>query len=339
MKTHVGVDLHQRFCYLTAVDASGRKLKQAQVANQEEALRCWLRQLPAPRQVVVEASGFWPAFARAVGAESDKLVMVHPQRVKAIASARLKNDRVDSETLAHLSRADLLPEAWMATPATQQLRLLTRLRITLGRQRAKAKNQLQAVLHQEGFVKPMADVFGRKGRAWLAGLELSPAARIVVDTWLKVVDQLDAAIMEQMRELERMANADARARWLQTVPGIGAYSAMVILAEIGDIARFDSKRALASYAGLTPSVRESAGRRRRGGIGHHGSTTLRWIMLQVAQVAARYSPAARAWLMRLKQRKPAQVAAIALARKLLTAVWALLRHGVCFDQASFTQPA
>ena len=337
MKTHVGVDLHQRFCYLTAVDASGKQYKQGQVVNDGAALRAWLRQVPGPRQVVIEASGFWPAFARAAGPEAERLVMVHPQRTKAIASARLKNDRVDSETLAHLSRADLLPEAWMATEATQQLRLLTRLRITLGRQRAKAKNQLQAVLHQEGFLKPVADVFGKKGRAWLAGLELSPAGHVVVDTWLKVVDQMDAAILEQTRELERMAKQDARARWLQTVPGIGAYSAMVMLAEIGDIERFDSKRALASYAGLTPSVRESAGKQRRGGIGHHGSGTLRWIMLQVAQVAARCSPAARAWIARLKKRKPAQVALIALARKLLTAVWALLRHGLCFDENSFAR--
>ncbi len=84
-------------------------------------------------------------------------------------------------------------------------------------------------------------------------------------------------------------------------------------------------------------MRESAGKRKRGGIGHHGSGTLRWILLQVAQVAARHSPAAGAWYRKLRQRKPAQVALIALARKLLTAVWALLRHGICFDEESFAR--
>jgi transposase len=172
----------------------------------------------------------------------------------------------------------------------------------------------------------------------LAGLALSPAGRVVVEVWLKVVDQMDAAILEQTKALEKMAAEDARARWLQTVPGIGAYSAMVILAEVGEIERFGTKRALASYAGLTPSVRESAGKRKRGGIGHHGSGTLRWILLQVAQVAARCSPAAKAWIARLKRRKPPQVALIALARKLLTAVWALLRNGVCFDESVFANP-
>jgi len=335
MKTHIGVDLHQRFCYLTAVDASGKTFKQGQVVNEEVALRSWLRQVPGPRQVVVEASGFWPAFARAVSAESERLVMVHPQRVKAIASAKLKNDRVDSETLAHLSRCDLLPEAWMADEATQQLRLLVRLRITMGRQRARAKNQLQAVLHQEGFKKPVTDVFGKRGRTWLAGLELSPAGRLVVDTWLRQVDRLDVELSEQTRQLERLARADARARILQTVPGIGPYAAMVIVAELGDVARFEGKRALASYAGLTPVVRESAGKRKRGGITHQGSNTLRWIMLQAAQVAARCSPGARSYYAGLRARKPAQVAKIALARKLLTVVWALLRHGVCFDEQVF----
>jgi transposase len=312
-------------------------LKQSQVVNEGAALRAWLRQVPGPRQVVVEACGFCPAFARAVAPEADKLVMVHPQRMKAIASARLKNDKVDSETLAHLSRADLLPEAWMANERTQQARLLTRLRITLGQQRAKAKNQLQAVLHQEGFLKPVADVFGKKGRVWLAGLALSPMGRVVVEVWLRIVDQITEAIVVQEKALAEMAKVDVRAKWLQTVPGIGSYSAMVILAEVGEIERFHTKRALASYAGLTPSVRESAGKKKRGGIGHHGSGTLRWILLQVAQVAARTSPAARAWYLRLKKRKPAQVALIALARKLLTAVWALLRHGVCFDETVFAR--
>jgi transposase len=320
---------------LTALDASGKRLKQSQVVNEVAALRAWLRQVPRPRQVVVEANGFWPAFARAVQPEAERLVMVHPQRVKAIASARLKNDRVDSETLAHLSRADLLPVAWMANEETQQLRLLVRLRVALGRQRTRAKNQLQSVLHQEGFLRPVADVFGKRGRAWLATLGLSPMARRTVDTWLREVDHLEGEIEALTRELEAMAKDDVRARWLQTVPGIGAYSAMLILAEIGEIARFGSKRALASYAGLTPSVRESAGKRARGSTGHHGSAILRWIMLQVAQVAARNSPAARAWIARLKKRKPVQVAKIALARKLLTAVWALLRHGVCFEERLF----
>ena len=335
--THVGVDLHQRFCYLTAVDASGRMYKQGKVVNEAAALRAWLRQVPAPRQVVVEASGFWPAFVRAVEPEAEVIKMVHPLRVKAIASARLKNDKVDSAMLAHLSRTELLPESWMADEQTQQVRELTRLRIELGRQRAQAKNKLQAVLHREGFLRPGTDVFGNSGRVWLAGLALSMAGRTVVQTWLAMVDHLDGLIAEQGRRLAAMAKNDPRAQWLKTIPGIADYSAMVILAEIGDGTRFQTKRALASYAGLCPVVRESAGKKKRGAIGHHGSATLRWIMVQVAQVAARHSPAAKGWHQQMKKKKPTQVATIALARKLLMAVWAILRHGVCFEEQVFAK--
>ena len=332
---HVGVDLHQRFCYLTAVKASGEVLRQQAVVNEGESLRRWLQELPRPRQVVVEACGFWPAFVRAVESEADQLVMVHGQAVKAIAWAKLKNDRVDSATLAHLSRCDLLPQAWIADEATRQLRLRVRLRVGLGQQRARAKNLLQSVLHQEGFRKPVTDVFGRRGRQWLGEIGLSAAGREVVRVQLRLIDEMEKLIAEQERELTKLAAADARARWLQTVPGIGPYSAMVILAEMGDVRRFASKRSLANYAGLVPRVRESAGKRSYGHMTRAGSETLRWIMLQVAQVAVRHSPAARAYYQRLKARKPAQVALVAVARKLLTVVWVLLRQGVVYEDEVF----
>ena len=335
MTIHVGVDLHQRFCYLTAVDASGRKLAQQSVVNEAGSLRQWLGELPGPKQVVVEACGFWPAFRRAVEPVAERVVMVHPKRVKAIAEARLKNDRVDSEMLAHLSRCDLLPEAWMADEATRALRRQVRLRITLGQQRSRLKNLLQSVLHQEGHIKPVTDLFGKRGQQWLAGLPLESGARGVVESYRQLIVQLDEAIATEDRKLEQMAANDARARWLQTVPGIGAYSALVIVAEIGDLGRFATKKSLANYAGLVPRVKESAGKRARGKMTREGSKTLRWILLQVAQVAARCDPAARAYYQRMRQRKPAQVAKVALARKLLTVIWALLRHGVCYDAAEF----
>jgi transposase len=335
MKTHVGVDLHQRFCYCVALDASGKLIASAPVVNQQEALRHWIGKLPAPRQVVMEACGFWPAFARAVSPVAERLVMVHPLRVKAIASAKLKNDRVDATTLAHLSRCDLLPEAWMAPWAVQERRLTVRRRRELGQKRAAFKNLLQSVLHQQGLSKPCTDVFGKRGRAWLAEVEMSPAARAAVAGHLRVIATLDEEIRLLERELKTLAASDERARWLMTMPGVGAYSALMVLAEIGDVARFANQRALVNYAGLAPRVRESAGKAKRGHISRQGSEHLRWIMVQAAQIAARCSPPVKAAYLRLKLRKPPQVAITIIARKLLTCAWALLRHGVCFDPEVF----
>lgn len=332
---HVGVDLHQRFCYMTAVKTSGEVVVQRSVPNEGESLRRFVRSLPEPAQVVVEACSFWPAFHKAVQGEVARMVLVHPARVKAIAAAKLKNDKVDSATLAHLSRCDLLPEAWMADEGTQQARQRVRLRVALGRQRTRCKNLLQAVLHQEGQKKPASDLFGKAGRAWLAQVALGDAARESVDSYLEVIAVLDRIIGERQQRLEQQARASAQGRCLQTIPGVGPYLAMVLLAEIGDLSRFRSRKALCSYAGLVPRVRESAGKRGWSGITRCGSPVLRWAMVQVAHGATRSSPAVAAWYQRLQRRKRPQVARVALARNLLTCVWALLRHGVGFEESVF----
>jgi len=333
---HVGVDLHQRFCYMTALEARGKIVQSGPVTNEKLALRRYFRQFRGKEvQVAVEACGFWPAFREVVEPEVNRLVLVHPQRVKAIASAKLKNDRVDSATLAHLLRCDLLPESWKADRETQARRQQVRLRATLVRQRTRLKNQVHAVLHQQGLRSPVTDVFGKRGRLWLAQVKLPVQARESVSVCLRLLDGYSEEIQKQNLQISEKADHDKRAQWLMTIPGIGECSAMMLLAEIGDIRRFQDKEALCSYAGLVPRVRESAGKAARGGITRQGSPWLRWIMVEAAQVATRCSPAAKRYNERLSRKKHKHVARVALARKLLSAVYALLHDGVVFDEDKF----
>jgi transposase len=333
---HVGVDLHQRFCYMTALEARGKILQAGPVANEKLALRKYFRQFRGQEvQAAVEACGFWPGFREVVEPEVKRLVLVHPQRVKAIASAKLKNDRVDSATLAHLLRCDLLPESWKADRETQARRQQVRLRATLVRQGTRLKNQVHAVLHQQGLHSPVTDLFGKRGRRWLAGVKLPPPARESVQVCLRLLDGYGEEIQRQNLQLREKAKQDRRVEWLMTIPGIGEYSAMMLLAEIGEIGRFRDKEGLCSYAGLVPRVRESAGKAARGGITRQGSPWMRWIMVEAAQVATRCSPAAKRYYERLLRKKHKHVARVALARKLLIAVYALLHDGVVFDEAKF----
>jgi transposase len=286
-------------------------------------------------QVAVEACGFWPGFREAVEAEVERLVLVHPQRVKAIASAKLKNDRVDSATLADLLRCDFLPESWKADRKTQARRQQVRLRTTLVRQRTRLKNQVHAVLHQQGLRSPVTDLFGQRGRQWLKQVKLPEKARSAMEVCCRLLDHYTQEIEQQNRQLSVEARKDERVQWLTTIPGIGEFSALMLLAEIGDIGRFRDGQALCSYAGLVPRVRESAGKAWRGGITRQGSSYLRWIMVEAAQVATRCSPAARRYYERLRRKKHPHVARVALARKLLRAVYALLRDGVQFAESEF----
>jgi transposase len=321
---------------MTALNASGKIVQAGPVTNEKPALRKYFRQFRGKAvQAAVEACGFWPAFREVVEPEVQRLVLVHPQRVKAIASAKLKNDRVDSATLAHLLRCDLLPESWMADRETQARRQQVRLRATLVRQRTRLKNQVHAVLHQQGLRCAMTDLFGQRGRLWLAEQKLPLQARESVNVCLRMIDSYTGEIEKQNRQLSMRAGADPRVQWLLTIPGIGEVSAMMLLAEIGDLGRFANKEALCSYAGLVPRVRESAGKAARGGITRQGSPWIRWMMVEAAQVATRSSPAAKKYYQRLLRKKHKHVARVALARKLLIAVYALLHDGVMFDEQKF----
>jgi transposase len=321
---------------MTALEASGKMVQAGPVSNEKLALRKYFRQFRGQEvQVAVEACGFWPAFREVVEPAVRRLVLVHPQRVKAIASAKLKNDRVDSATLAHLLRCDLLPESWKADRETQARRQQVRLRATLVRQRTRLKNQVHAVLHQQGLRSPVTDLFGQRGRWWLAGVKLPAQARESVNVCLRLLDGYSEEIQKQNLQLSEKAKQDKRVGWLLTIPGIGECSAMMVLAEIGEIGRFQDKEALCSYAGLVPRVRESAGKAARSGITRQGSPWLRWMMVEAAQVATRSSPAARRYYERLLRKKHKHVARVALARKLLIAVYVLLHDGEVFDEAKF----
>src|SRR5213594_2893937 len=157
MMIHVGVDLHQRFCYMTALETRGKLLQSGAVNNERLALKRYFRQFRGQAvEVAVEACGFWPAFREVVEPEVKRLVLVHPQRVKAIASAKLKNDRVDSATLV--------------------------------RQRTRLKNQVHAVLHQQGQRSPVTDGFGKRGRQWLGQVKLPEKARQTLAVCLRMID-------------------------------------------------------------------------------------------------------------------------------------------------------
>jgi transposase len=148
--------------------------------------------------------------SRSGGTGSERLVLVHPQRVKAIASAKLKNDRVDSETLAHLLRCDLLPESWKADRETQARRQQVRLRATLVRQGTRLKNQVHAVLHQQGLRSPVTDLFGKRGRLWLGQVQLLAQARESVNVCLRLLDGYGEEIQKQNLQLREKAKHDER---------------------------------------------------------------------------------------------------------------------------------
>ena len=224
--------------------------------------------------------------------------------------------------MAQLLRADLLPEAWIAPPQVRQLRALLRHRAGLVRLGTQLRNRIHAVAAGHGYDRS-ASYWTGPGRGWLAELDLPAVSREIVTDCLAVIDGVAPLIERVNGELHQHAKADPRVKVLRTLPGVGEFTALVMLAEIGDITRFGSARKLASWAGLTPAVRGSDLKIRHGNISKQGSAWLRWVMNQAAQTAKR-SPDFAATYSSIAKRRGKKIATIAISRKLLTRSWHLL---------------
>jgi Transposase and inactivated derivatives len=208
-----------------------------------------------------------------------------------------------------------------APPEVRQLRALLRHRAGLVRLGTQQRNRIHAVVADFGYDRSGSYLSGRPGLA--AGLDLPAVSREIVTDCLAVIDGLAPVIDRIDGELRTRAKADPRVKTLTTLPGVGQFTALVMLAEIGDITRFPSARKLASWAGLTPTVRGSDRTVRHGHISKQGSAWLRWVLNQAAQTAKR-SPEFAAAYAAIARRRGKKIATIAIARKLLTRAWHLL---------------
>jgi transposase len=322
MSVYVGIDVHRKRSQLAVINASGEVLANRNVPNGVEPILKVIGDLPPGTPAAFEAAfgtGWLVELLEGYGFDPH---LVHPSRCKAIASARLKNDKVDAEILAQLLRADLLPEAWIAPPAVRQLRALLRHRVQLVRLRTLLRNRIHAVLADHGHGRP-AGCWSGPGREWLASLPLPAASREVVDDDLALIDALEIPIDRLDCEIRQRARSDPRVKVLTQLPGVGPFTALVILAEVGDVSRFGSARKLASWAGLTPTVRGSDRVAHYGHISKQGSAWLRWVLCEAAQTAKR-SPEFAAGYQDIAARRGKKIATTAVARKLLTRAWHLL---------------
>ena len=211
----------------------------------------------------------------------------------------------------------------MDRPAeVRQLRALLRHRISLVRLGTQLRDRIHAVAAGHGYDRS-ASYWTGPGRGWLAELGLPAASRETVTDCLAVIDGLALVIDRLDGELHQHAKAGPRVKILRTLPGVGEFTALVMPAEIGDISRFGSARKLASWAGLTPTVRGSDLTVRHGHISKQGSAWLRWVLNQAAQTAKR-SPEFAATYAAIAKRRGKKIATIAIARKLLTRAYHLL---------------
>lgn len=332
----VGIDVHRRRSVLVRLSESGQRLESTKIANSPEALAAVMARAGESPEVVLEATYGWFWAADTLAGLGANVHLAHPLGVKAFSYRRVKNDERDAEDLADLLRMGRLPEAWISTPATRELRELVRHRAKLVAMRTSMKCQIHAVLAGAGVTVSMSDLFGTRGRELLGRLELgSSAARTRIGSALSIVDVLDLEIDTVSRTVSTTLAGDRGYQAIQQIPGVGPVLAAVFVAEIGDVTRFRGPDQLACWAGLTPRHHESDTTVRRGRISKQGSRLVRWAAVEAAQHSNKCEPLA-ALRERVSERRGKNVATVAAARKLIGLVFYGLRdHEIrCLSRAA-----
>jgi transposase len=278
----VGIDLHRRRSQIAIVDEHGELTLSRRIVNDPGTFGELLGD-PDGTHVALEATYGWEWLAELLEEAGYDVHLAHPLRTQAIAAARVKTDAVDAKTLAHLLRTGLLPEAYIAPPELRDLRELLRHRAVLTRMRTAVKNRVHALLARQGILPEHTDLFGKAGREFLASLELPEGSRRRLDSLMSLIGDFDREITATTREIDARAKTDERVKTLCQIRGVGRYTAMLIIAEVGDVTRFPTARHLCAWAGLAPTVRSSDGKARLGHISHQGSPALRWALTEAAQ--------------------------------------------------------
>ena len=321
----IALDVHRSFCEVAIKE--GPKLRSGgRIKTSAAELELFAQSLGADDQVALEASGPALAIKRILEPHVGRVVIANTRKVRAIAEAKVKTDKVDAATLCELLHAGFLPSVFSPDEWTRSLRRRLQRRSQLVRSRTRAKNELHAVLTRNLKGRPpMSDVFGKAGREWLSTLELAPDERETVEGCLRQVDFLDAEVGLIERELAAQALASQEIRRLMTVPGVSLISAATFAAVVGDITRFPTQKKLVSYLGLDPKVRQSGETpARHGRISKQGSPEARHMLCEAAWIVVRSPGPLRAFYERVRARRGAQIALVATARKLSVVFWHLL---------------
>jgi transposase len=333
----IALDVHRDFCEV-AISEDGRIRGHPRIPADVEHLQVFAQSLASDDHVCLEVTGNALAIVRILEPFVERVVLVNAKAVRAITSAKVKTDKIDARTLVKLLAAGFLPEVWAGDEATRVLRRRISRRGQLVKQRTKAKNEIHAVLQRNLKGRPPAtDLFGRKGRRWLSQLELTMDERQTVDACLRQVDFLNAEVELVERDIAVHALASDDILRLMTIPGISVTTAATFMAVVGDIGRFPTPRHLVGYLGLDPKVRQSGSApARHGRISKQGSSEARHVLVEAAWTATRTPGPLKAFAERVRARRGANIATVAVARKLAVLCWHLLVRG---EDHAFTRPS
>jgi len=325
----IGVDHHKQVSVMTVMDENGEELKRGRVPNLRKDVARFLEGF-RPFTAVLETGRSSYVMADLLRELGGEVKIANALQVKAIAHARIKTDKRDSRTLAHLLRAGLIPEIYQREAWNRRAQRVMRMRAYWVSKQTEVKNKIRALLAQQReevrleVEKREDGLFSPKGLEFLGRLSLESREKEVLDDLVEGYQEIRGHIRKSDGLVRALYGEIEEAARIDTVPGFATMLSVLMAVEIADIGRFPRAAELHSYAGVIPSTYSSGERSYHGHITKQGNAWLRWAALEAVYPAIKKDFGLRALYSRLARRKGANVAKVAVARRLLTIIYRVL---------------
>ena len=329
----IGCDYHPSFQQIAFVDTDTGELQERRLEHREEAEKFYrgLGVQGMKVRVGMEASGHARWFERRLGELNFELWIGDATEIARKRERKQKTDRQDAQHILRLLLKDDFPRIWVASWENRDLRQLLWHRHRMVQARTRIMNQLQAVALNEGL-RSKKRLWREHGREQLESFRLAPWASRRRQDLLGLLNRLNPTIAELSQAIEHEAEKFSEARWLMSHPGVGPLTALAFVLIIGEADRFQCGKQVASYLGLVPLEDSSGNRRRLGHITKQGSSRLRFLLVEAAQVTVRSLPEWRSKYFHLMMRRGRKIAKVAMARRLAIRLYWMWRKGWDYEQ-------
>ena len=328
-----GVDLHKRYFVYNSLDRRDGEEKEGKVyLNDMEGMERYFSQFDVPSEVAVEASGSWYWFVDMLQKNGVKVHLSNPKQTKAIAWAKVKNDKVDARMLRKLLESNLLPECWIPEKKARDLREIIRYRMKLVSIRSQLKNMIHSYLSKQNVIPEWKNIWQGKGREWLEEIVLDYPHQEMKFYCLKIIDVLDGIIQIYDEKLKESEYKPEGLDLVLTLPNTGYTRALTIVLETGPIEMFKSAKGYVSCCGLAPRTRESGGKIKQGGLSKEARLPLKYTYIEIANGRGKLDELLERYYERIKRRKGKSIAKISLARKIAKGVYHMLKKKITFQE-------
>jgi transposase len=317
---YVGMDIHKKAVWYCVKRANGDIVQEGKIPATREDLSIWVQTLPRPWVGGMEATMFTGWIYDHLKNHAADLQVGHPLRMKAIATAKKKNDRLDAQTLADLLRSNLFPRCYMAPEQIRELRRVLRYRNLLVRESTRLKNKSAGLLMEVGAQYSKKRLNGKRYfQALLDTLEEVPASvRQMLRLNRESLEVFEHNQKWLVHELQEHSLLHDRVERLKSIPGVGEVTALTWALEVGDPHRFPSIKDAVSYCGLCGGHTESAGKIQREPLSKQRNKHLQTMLIEAAQLAPRWNPVLTALYEHERARgAKSNEATLSLARKLV----------------------